>query len=61
MEIPLIYEGLHEIFIYCGDESHKLDTCPNCPKARAYEIVVGKFSLKPHQNTDVPEQPLSGD
>lgn len=34
-EVPLYYEGLHEICTFCGDVPHKLGHCPIMPVPRS--------------------------
>lgn len=56
-EVPLIYEGLHEICAFWGDENHKLELFPNVPKPRPSEVVVEKFD----KNKDPPSSSLNAD
>ena len=43
MKIPLIYEGLHEVCVLCGFDSHQVKACPNLPSQSNIEIAVEKF------------------
>ena len=31
LRVPIIYGGLHEVCLLCGDESHQLESCPKLP------------------------------
>lgn len=42
-EVPLIYEGLHEVCALCGSDAHALEACPNYPVQAKIEVVVEKF------------------
>ena len=42
MELPISYEGLHEVCALCGSNAHDLDACPKTPKG-PLEVIVEKF------------------
>lgn len=43
LNIPLIYEGLHEVCALCGSPIHTIDKCPYVPSLPKIEIMVEKF------------------
>jgi len=43
VKVPLVYEGLHEVYPLCGGESHQLDSCPKLPAQKKVQVVVQKF------------------
>jgi len=49
LEVPISYEGLHEVCAWCGSNAHDLDTCPETPKG-PLEIIVEKFGATKIQN-----------
>uniref|UniRef100_A0A7C9CSY6 DUF4283 domain-containing protein n=1 Tax=Opuntia streptacantha TaxID=393608 RepID=A0A7C9CSY6_OPUST len=49
LEVPISYEGLHEVCAWCGSNAHNLDTCPETPKG-PLEIIVEKFGATKLQN-----------
>jgi len=42
LEVPISYEGLHEVCAVCGSEAHVLEECPQTPKG-PLEVIVEKF------------------
>jgi len=51
MEVPISYEGLHEVCALCGSNAHDLDACPETPKG-PLEVIVEKFGATSLQNED---------
>jgi len=49
LEVPISYEGLHEVCAWCGSNAHDLDTCPESPKG-PLEIIVERFGATTIQN-----------
>jgi len=49
MEVPISYEGLHEVCALCGSNAHDLDACPETPKG-PLEVIVEKFGATTLQN-----------
>uniref|UniRef100_A0A7C9ABN9 DUF4283 domain-containing protein n=2 Tax=Opuntia streptacantha TaxID=393608 RepID=A0A7C9ABN9_OPUST len=42
LEVPISYEGLHEVCTLCGSNAHDLEVCPETPKG-PLEVIVEKF------------------
>jgi len=42
LEVPISYEGLHEVCALCGSDAHELEVCPDTPKG-PLEVIVEKF------------------
>jgi len=42
LEVPISYEGLHEVCALCGSNAHALESCPETPKG-PLEVIVEKF------------------
>ena len=42
LEVPISYEGLHEVCAWCGSNAHDLDAYPETPKG-PIEVIVEKF------------------
>jgi len=42
LEVPISYEGLHEVCAMCGSDAHELEACPVTPKG-PLEVIVEKF------------------
>ena len=42
LEVPISYEGLHEVCAWCGSNAHALEACPETPKG-PLEVIVEKF------------------
>jgi len=42
LEVPISYEGLHEVCALCGSDAHDLEACPDTPKG-PLEVIVEKF------------------
>ena len=56
LEVPISYEGLHEVCAWCGSNAHELDACPETPKG-PMEVIVEKFGAAKLQN-DSQSSPL---
>ena len=53
LEVPISYEGLHEVCAMCGSDAHEMETCPETPKA-PIEVIVEKFgATKIHNENDL--------
>ena len=46
MRVPLIYEGLHELYPLYGGEFDQLDSCLKLPAKQKIQVVVQKFEEK---------------
>jgi len=57
LEVPISYEGLHEVCAWCGSNAHDLDACPETPKG-PIEVIVEKFGAATIQNNSC-SQPTS--
>jgi len=42
LEVPISYEGLHEVCALCGSNAHALESCPETPKG-PLKVIVEKF------------------
>jgi len=42
LEVPISYEGLHEVCALCGSVAHELEACPETPSG-PIEVIVEKF------------------
>jgi len=51
LEVPISYEGLHEVCAWCGSNAHALDACPETPKG-PLEVIVEKFGATKLQHVD---------
>jgi len=52
LEVPISYEGLHEVCAMCGSDAHELEVCPETPKG-PIEVIVEKFgAMKIHNDSD---------
>jgi len=52
-EVPISYEGLHEVCALCGSDAHGIETCPDTPKG-PLEVIVEKFgATKIHQEPEL--------
>ena len=49
LEVPISYEGLHEVCAWCESNAHDLDACPETPKG-PIEVIVEKFGATKIQN-----------
>jgi len=49
LEVPISYEGLHEVCALCGSDAHELEVCPDTPKG-PIEVIVEKFGATKLQN-----------
>jgi len=49
LEVPISYEGLHEVCALCGSNAHALEACPETPKG-PLEVIVEKFEATKLQN-----------
>jgi len=46
MQVPIIYEGLHEVRLLCGGDPHQLDSCPKLPLNKKIEVMAEKFDAQ---------------
>jgi len=59
LEVPISYEGLHEVCAWCGSNAHELDACPETPKG-PIEVIVEKFgAAKLHHDRESSPIPSS--
>jgi len=49
LEVPISYEGLHEVCALCGSHAHALESCLETPKG-PIEVIVEKFGATKLQN-----------
>jgi len=49
LEVPISYEGLHEVCALCGSNAHALEACPETPKG-PLEVIVEKFGATKLEN-----------
>ena len=49
LEVPISYEGLHEVCALCGSNAHNLNAYPETPKG-PIEVIVEKFGATKLQN-----------
>jgi len=52
LEVPISYEGLHEVCAMCGSNAHELEACPETPKG-PLEVIVEKFGATNLHNESV--------
>jgi len=53
LEVPISYEGLHEVYAMYGSDAHELEACPETPKG-PIEVIVKKFgAMKIHNESDL--------
>ena len=53
LDVPISYEGLHEVCAMCGSDAHELEACPETPKG-PIEVIVEKFgATKLHNENDL--------
>ena len=53
LEVPISYEGLHEVCAWCGSNAHALEACPETPKG-PLEVIVEKFGAAKIQSESEP-------
>ena len=61
LEVPISYEGLHEVCAWCGSNAHVLDACPETPKG-PLEVIVEKFGaakIQPDNEPCLNQNPMS--
>jgi len=46
MQVPILYEGLHDVYPLCGGESHQLKIFPKLPAQTKIEVFVEKFDAE---------------
>jgi len=46
LQVPLTYEGLHEVCPLCGGNSHLPDACPKLPLHRKIKVIVKKLDAQ---------------
>lgn len=60
LNIPLIYEGLHEVYALCGSPIHAIDKRPCLPSLPKIEIMVEKFQAHNLSGATFPHASSSG-